>query len=131
MFGSGPAYLRSHWPSVDSDAEFKAAWFASSVRPAGRVAAAIGVIALAGSPVLRVAASETPTSAIAKAGQGMTDAPIQTDLQSEGYGDVRITGRTCGHVDITATRNGLLQKFAAAPRTGAKVPDAARATTSY
>jgi hypothetical protein len=88
------------------------------------VAAAIGVIALAGSPALSVAASETPTSAVAKSGQGMTDAQIQTDLQSEGYGDVRITGRTWGHVDVTATRNGLLQKFAVDPHTGAKVPDA-------
>jgi hypothetical protein len=54
----------------------------------------------------------------------LTDAQIQTDLQSEGYCYARITGRTRGHVDATATRSGLLQKFAVAPCTGAKVPDA-------
>jgi hypothetical protein len=72
---------------------------------------------------LNFAASETPTSAVAKAGQGMTDAQIQTDLQSEGYENVRITGRTWGHVDVMAMRNGLLQKFAVDPHNGAKVPD--------
>jgi hypothetical protein len=101
------------------------------MRPTGRVAAATDVSALAGSPDLSVAASQPPTSAMAKAEQGMTDARIQADLQSEGYCDVRITGRTWGHDDATATRSGLLQKFAVAPCTGAKVPDAVWKAQSF
>jgi hypothetical protein len=71
--------------------------------------AAITVGCLAGSSSLSFAA--------------MTDTDIQQKLQGQGYTNVQIREHDKNHVDVTATRNGKVEKLAIDPQSGAVKPD--------
>ena len=54
----------------------------------------------------------------------MTDAEIQQKLQGQGYTNVQIRQHDKDHVDVTATKNGRVEKLAVDPQSGAVKPDA-------
>ncbi len=53
----------------------------------------------------------------------MTDAQIQQNLQAQGYTNIKIGEHDRGHVDVTASKNGTIEKLAVDPQTGAVKPD--------
>jgi predicted aspartyl protease len=87
---------------------------------------ALGVLLMAGSPGLALAAGGTATAGSATTVQAtmMTDAQVQQKLQSEGYTNVQVTKHDKGHIDVMATKNGKAEKLAVNPQTGAVMPDA-------
>ena len=53
----------------------------------------------------------------------MSDAQIQQNLQGQGYTNIKIGEHDKGHVDVTATKNGKVEKLAVDPQTGAVKTD--------
>ena len=53
----------------------------------------------------------------------MSDTEIQQKLQGQGYSNVKIGEHDKGHVDVTATKNGKVEKLAVDPATGTVKPD--------
>ena len=53
----------------------------------------------------------------------MTDAQIQQKLQADGYTNVKVGDHDKSHIDVTATKNGKMEKLAVDPQTGAVKPD--------
>lgn len=87
--------------------------------------AILGVLLMAGSSGLALAASGTPAPGSTTTVQAtpMTDAQIQQKLQSEGYTNVQVTKHEKDHIDVTAIKNGKAEKLAVNPQTGAVTPD--------
>jgi capsular polysaccharide biosynthesis protein len=71
--------------------------------------AVVTVVCLAGSASLSFAA--------------MTDTAIQQKLQGQGYTNIQIRQHDKDHVDVTATKNGKVEKLAVDPQSGAVKPD--------
>jgi peptidase YpeB-like protein len=53
----------------------------------------------------------------------MSDAQIQQNLQAQGYTNIKIGEHDKGHVDVTATKNGKVEKLAVDSQTGAVKAD--------
>ncbi len=53
----------------------------------------------------------------------MTDTQIQQKLQGQGYTNVQIREHDKDHVDVTATKNGKVEKLAVDPQSGAVKAD--------
>jgi peptidase YpeB-like protein len=53
----------------------------------------------------------------------MSDAQIQQNLQGQGYTNIKIGEHDKGHVDVTATKKGKVEKLAVDPQTGAVKTD--------
>ena len=53
----------------------------------------------------------------------MTDTEIQQKLQGQGYTNIQIREHDKNHVDVTATKNGKVEKLAVDPQSGALKPD--------
>lgn len=55
--------------------------------------------------------------------QNVTDAQIKQNLESQGYSNIKISRHEASHVDVTASKNGQVQKLAVNPQTGQIAPD--------
>ena len=55
--------------------------------------------------------------------QNVTDQQIQQNLAGQGYRDVHISRHEKSHIDVRATKNGVAERLAVNPQTGAISPD--------
>lgn len=53
----------------------------------------------------------------------MNDAQIKQNLESQGYSNIKIGEHESNHIDVTASKNGQVQKLAVNPQTGQVTPD--------